>query len=148
MSTTLTKHYGHVTEEGRLHAPSFAAEAKGWPVGTPLELTVRKAGRRTTPQNSYLHVLFGIAAQALNDAGFGDGRPWTKERVKELMKQEKCYPVIELVMPGGDVREFAKDTRELDKEEAGDTIERVIQFFAMYGIELPAPGEQQTMEMR
>lgn len=142
-----TKHYGTHTGKG-LRAPSFVAEVLSYPADTPLEFTVRKArNRKTTPQNNYLHVLLGIAARALNDGGYGNGQQYTIERVKELLKQERVYPVVEMSVPGGEVKEFAKDTRELDKEEMSATIDNAISFFGMYGIVLPAPDEQQTMNL-
>ena len=142
-----TKHYGTHTGRG-LRAPSFVAEVLSYPADTPLEFTVRKArNRKTTSQNNYLHVLLGIAARALTEGGYGNGQQYTIERVKELLKQERVYPVVEMSVPGGEVKEFAKDTRELDKEEMSATIDNTISFFGMYGIVLPAPDEQQTMNL-
>lgn len=142
-----TRHFGTHTGTG-LRAPSFVAEVLSYPADTPLEFTVRKArNRKTTPQNNYLHLLLSIAARALNEGGYGDGNQYTIERVKELLKQERVYPVFSMAVPGGEVKEFAKDTRELDKEEMSATIDNAIAFFAMYGIVLPAPDEQQTMKL-
>lgn len=141
-------HYG--THSGRgLKAQSFVADVLSYPAGEKLEFTVRKArNRKTTPQNNYLHLLLSIAARALNEGGFGNGQQYTVERVKELLKQERVYPVVEMTVPGGEVKDFAKDTRELDKEEMAGTIDNTIAFFAMYGIVLPAPNEQQHMELK
>ncbi len=142
-----TRHYGTHTGKG-LRAPSFVADVLSYPIDEPLEFTVRKArNRKTTQQNNYLHLLLGIAARALNEGGYGNGQQYTIARVKELLKQERVYPVLEMAVPGGEVKEFAKDTRELDKEEMSTTIDNVIAFFAMYGIKLPEPNEQQTMSL-
>lgn len=40
-----------------------------------------------------------------------------------------------------------KDTRELSKEEMASTIDNTIAFFALYGIVLPEPNTQQTMNL-
>lgn len=142
-----TKHYGHFNGT-KLVAPSFAADVKGYEADTPLEFTVRKCVRpKTTPQNNYLHFLFQEAAKYMNEAGYGDGVPWTKDRVKQLCKREGLYPMLDLVLPGGIVTQVAMDTRDLDKDDARETIDRVIPYFAEMGIILPLPGEQQNMEL-
>lgn len=139
-------HYGDF-DGTRLRASSFSAEVKSYPVGTPLEFTVRKARvRKSKDQNSYLHVLFTIAAKFMNEAGFGDGTPWTKERVKEHCKSEGLYPTDEMLFPGGVVKNVPKSTRDLDKEETMLVIDRVLRHFAdEHGIYLPEPGEQLTL---
>ena len=142
-----TRHYGSHSGKG-LRAPSFVAEVLSYPEGERLEFTVRKArNRKTTSQNNYLHLLLTIAARALNEGGYGNGQQYTVERVKELLKQERVYPVVEMTIPGGEVKEFAKDTRELDKEEMASTIDNTIAFFSLYGIVLPEPSTQQTMNL-
>ena len=142
-----TVHFGSHTGKG-LRAPSFVAEVLSYPIDEPLEFTVQKArNRKTTPQNSYLHVLLGIAARALNEGGYGNGQRYTIERVKELLKQDGVYPVVEMSVPGGEVKMFAKDTRELTKEEMADTIDGTIRYFADVGIVLPEPNTQQKMNL-
>lgn len=98
--------------------------------------------RKTQAQNSYLHVLFTIAAKELNRAGYGSGLQWTKERVKAHCKKVELYPVEDVMLPGGEVTQVWKDTHELSKEEAMETIDRVIRYFADLGIILPEPNEQ------
>ena len=136
-------HYGHF-DGHRLRASSFAAEVKGWPAGTPLEFTCRKARKRkSTAQNAYLHVLFTIAARSLTEL---TGENYTMEQVKAYAKVSGMYPTLDFVRPGtGEVVQVPMDTRDLDKEEAMITIDRVIAHFADIGIVLPAPGEQIQM---
>ena len=136
-------HYGHF-DGHRLRASSFAAEVKGWPAGTPLELTCRKARKRkSTAQNAYLHVLFGITARSLTEL---TGENYTMEQVKAYAKVSGLYPAVDFVRPGtGEVVQVPMDTRDLDKEEAMIAIDRVIAHFADIGIRLPAPGEQIQM---
>lgn len=139
-------HYGDF-DGARLRASSFSAEVKSYPVGTPLEFTVRKARKpKTTPQNRYLHTLFSIAAKEMNSAGFGDGTPWDKEKVKAYAKHVGLYPMVELHCKGV-VIHVPMSTRDLDKEEAMLVIDRTLRHFAdEHGIYLPEPGEQLTID--
>lgn len=138
----MDKHYGS-WDGSRLRAETFRAAVLSFPKDTPLEITVRKAVKpKTTPQNRYLHTLFTIAAKTMNEEGYGDGNPWTKDKVKAYAKQAGLYPVEDRILPGGEVVQVALDTRELDKEDAQLTIDRVIGHFAELGIVLPMPGEQ------
>lgn len=141
-------HYG--TWDGtRLRAASFAAEVKSWPQGTQLELTVQEQRhRKTTPQNNYLHLLYRIAARAMNEGGFGDGNAWTEQRVKAHCKAAGLYPALDMVLPGGEVQQVSMDTAELDIRETADTIERVIAYFAELGIVLPPPQKQQELQLQ
>lgn len=141
----MDKHYGS-WDGSRLRAETFRAAVLSFPKDTPLEITVRKAAKpKTTPQNRYLHTLFTIAAKTMNEEGYGDGNPWTKDKVKTYAKQAGLYPVEDRILPGGEVVQVALDTRELDKEDAQLTIDRVIGHFAELGIVLPMPGEQMQL---
>lgn len=142
----MDKHYGHF--DGKtLKAGSLSALVKSEPIGTPWEFTAKVfRSKKSLPQNGYLHVLFTIAANAMNEAGFGDGNRWTKDLVKYYCKQAGLYPVFDMLLPSGEVKQFAKDTRELDKYEAMETIDRVLKHFAdEHGIVLPSPNEQLTI---
>lgn len=142
-----TIHFGRYTGTG-LSAPSFVAEVRSWPVDTDLEFTVQRAKvRKTTNQNGYIHVLFTMAARFLNEEGHGTGERWTKDSVKEHCKKEGLYPTKELILPGGVVANVPKSTADLDKYETSETIDRVMVYFAEWGIILPHPGEQQTMNL-
>lgn len=139
-------HYGNF-DGVRLKASSFSAEVKSYPVGTPLEFTVRKARKpKTTPQNRYLHTLYTIAAKEMNSSGFGDGTPWDKDKVKAYAKHFGLYPMEELHCKGVAIH-VPMSTADLDKEDAMLVIDRVIQHFAdEHGIVLPEPGEQITID--
>ena len=138
-------HFGHFDGQ-RLRAGSLAAMVKSYSANTPLQFTVEpERPRRSKGQNSYLHVLFTIAANAMNAEGYGDGRPWTKDRVKQLCKLEGLYPAEDRVIPGGEVKAVPLDTRDLDKYETMQTIDKVIGYFAELGIVLPQPNEQLTI---
>jgi hypothetical protein len=138
-------HYGNF-DGVRLKASSFSAEVKSYPVGTPLEFTVRKARKpKTTPQNRYLHQLYSMAAREMNSSGFGDGTPWDTEKVKAYAKHVGLYPMEEMHC-NGVVINVPMGTRDLDKEDAMLVIDRVLRHFAdEHGIYLPEPGEQLTL---
>lgn len=142
--TDTIRHYGH-WDGNRLVAPSFAQDVKSWPAGTVLELTARKAiKRKTVPQNSFLHLLYRVAADGLTSLG----DRWTIAEVKAWMKM-LYYPRSEKAGPGGEVIEVMKDTRDLDKEDASVVIDCVIRHFEAepFCFRMPHPDEQQTMAM-
>lgn len=133
----------------RLQASAFAAAVKSWPVGTVLKLTVDKyVGEKTPSQMGYLHVLFSIAAREMNRDSMGSGEQWTPELVKDHCKQAKLYPVVDRMLPGGEVVQITLDTRNLNLDHMRETIDRVITYFAELGIILPHPREQQAMSFR
>ena len=132
----------------RLEAAAFVAAVKSWPIGTVLKFTVCKyVPEKTQPQLGYLHVLFTIAARALNKDAMGSGEQWTPELVKDHCKQAKLYPVVDRLLPGGEVVQVTLDTRHLNMEQMGETIDRVITYFAELGIVLPHPREQVKMKL-
>jgi hypothetical protein len=63
------------------------------------------------------------------------------EKVKEWCKAQGCYPTETVRLKGVEV-EVTKQTRELSKEDAMVTIDRVMNYWAEFGIILPAPNEQ------
>jgi hypothetical protein len=138
------KLYIHKDEHGKWHGKALRAALDACEPGQYAVEIKRHSGRKTTHQNSYLHVLFGIVADTLNAEGMGDGKRWTVERVKEWCKAQGCYPVEDLTVKGHTVQ-VVKPTRELDKEEAMMTIDAVLRYWAEMGIVLPEPGEQMEM---
>lgn len=128
-------------EDGRIRAGALRAYLDALPNGS-YKITVSSTSTKSTKQNSYLHVLFTIAAKHMNLEGYGSGMYWTGERVKLYAKLNELYPMEDALLPGGEVVQIAKDTRDLDKEEINSTIDRVIRHFAELGIVLPEPQEQ------
>jgi hypothetical protein len=129
-------------EGGKVKAAALRAHLDSLPDGSYFVNVEQATKRKSQAQNSYLHVLFTIAAKELNREGFGDGSQWTKERVKAHCKREGLYPMEDVVMPGGVVGQVWKETRDLSKEEAMETIDRVIRYFAEWSIVLPEPNTQ------
>ena len=135
-----------IKEGSRIRAAALRAHLDTLKDGS-YKVTVKRATSKTTRQNSYLHVLFDIAAKAMNEECMGDGTPWTLESVKQYAKGEHLYPLVDMILPGGEVRQMAKNTRDLDDLEAGQTIERVIAHFAELGIILPEPNRQEELKL-
>ena len=131
-----------VKERGKVKAAALRAHLDSLSDGSYFVTVESTEKRKTTAQNSYLHVLFTIAAKELNREGYGDGRKWTKERVKAHCKKIELYPVEDAMLPGGEIVQVPKDTRELSKEDAMVTIDAVVRYFAELGIVLPEPNEQ------
>ena len=104
----------------------------------------RTSGRKSQPQNGYLHVLFGVIADTLNAEGMGNGDKWTKDTVKEWMKAQGCYPSTVMHLREMPVM-VPKRTRDLTKDEASEVIENVLRYWAEFGIVLPNPGEQMEL---
>lgn len=134
--------YAIVKEGGKVKAAALRAHLDTMPDGSYFITVEEVKNKKSVPQNSYLHVLFTLAAKMMNKEGMGDGTQWTKERVKAHCKREGLYPLEDVVMPGGVVTQVWKDTRDLSKEEAMETIDRVIRYFAEWGIVLPEPNTQ------
>jgi hypothetical protein len=128
-------------KEGTWKASALRALLDAAPDGQYAVTFKRHSGRKSTAQNGYLHVLFQIVADTLNSEGMGDGSKWTMEKVKEWCKAQGCYPTETVRLKGVKV-EVTKQTRELSKEDAMVTIDRVMNYWAEFGIILPAPNEQ------
>jgi hypothetical protein len=131
-------------KDGNWHAAALRAYLDAQPDGQYKVTVKRTTGRKSTQQCAYLHVLFRIVADTLNAEGMGDGSKWTTEKVKEWMKAQGCYPTETVRLKGVDV-EVVIPTRDLSKEDAMITIDRVMQYWAEFGIVLPSPGEQTQM---
>ncbi len=129
-------------ENGAIKAAALRAHMDSLPEGSYFVTVEGADKKKTTAQNSYLHALFTIAAKELNREGFGDGTQWTCDRVKSHCKRHQLYPMVDVLLPSGVVEQVWKDTRDLTKEDAMETITRVIQHFAEWGIILPEPNEQ------
>lgn len=134
--------YTIVKEGGTIKSAALRAHMDALPDGSYFVTVEQATKRKSTAQNSYLHVLFTIAAKELNKEGFGNGQQWTKERVKAHCKRAELYPMEDALLPNGEIIQVWKDTHELTKEEAMETIDRVIRYFAELNIILPEPNTQ------
>lgn len=133
--------------EGKWYAASLRAAMDTLPNGE-YEVKLSSATRMSKPQRGYLHVLFGIIADILNRMDLGDGRRWTKEKVKHYAKAVGIYPTEEMVLPDGEIVEVPVDTRALDRHQSSEVIERLIQhFWEEFKIRLPGPNEQVEIDV-
>lgn len=117
---------------------SFDNELKGLKNGM-VSITVKRKNQRSLQQNAYLHLLFTIFKNELNQLG----NEFTMEQVKELCKAK--YLLIDVVneSTGECIGQRIKGTHELSKVEMMEFIENVIRWAAeMFHITLPYPNEQ------
>lgn len=137
MSTPIYIHKEH----GKWKASALRAVLDAAANGQYAVTFKRHSGRKSNQQNRYLHVLFSIVADVLNAEEMGDGERWDIVRVKEWCKAQGCYPTDTILLKGQEVQ-VVKQTRDLDKEETMITIDRVMNYWAEFGIILPEPNQQ------
>jgi glutamyl-tRNA reductase len=96
------------------------------------------SSKRSKQQNRYLHLLFTILKEALNDFG----NEFTSEEIKELCKAK--FSLIEVVNEntGETLGKRIKGTSEMNKTELNEFIESIIRWAAELNIILPFPNEQ------
>lgn len=112
--------------------------------GKKIRLTIEKySSKRTHPQNSYIHVLFTIFTDALNDLG----NEFLMTEVKELCKAKFLLTDVMNEKTGEIIGQRIKGTSELTKTELNEFFEKVIRWAAdSFGIILPYPDEQLEIE--
>jgi len=101
-----------------------------------------KRGKRTTPQNSYFHLLINYFALE-----YGETFEYTKKDIfkkyvnPDIFKTERKNPV------SGKVREEWRSSSDLNTKEMTDSIERFKNWSAKKaGIRLPEANEQQFLD--
>jgi hypothetical protein len=135
-----TEAYGHI-EAGTLHIHRrevFDADIKTFP-DCDVELTVKKRGKRSLPQNSYYWstVVFDITAELIRVGNRTD-----RERVHEMLKR-KFNPVYIYNADGEVIDVEGGSTVEMNKEEFSNYIEKVREWAATdLEITIPDPGTQ------
>lgn len=111
--------------------------------GKRVEITLTKARvKRSTQQNRYLHLLFTIFRDALNDLG----NEFTLEDIKDICKLK--FAVIDVVNKdtGEVIGQKIQGTSEMSKSEMITFIDAIIQWAAdHFNIVLPYPNEEFTM---
>ena len=93
---------------------------------------------RSLQQNNYLHLLFTMFKDALNDLG----NEYTMEEVKELCKAK--FSLIDVVNKdsGECIGQRIKGTHEMGKMEMCEFVDNIIRWAAsFFGIILPSPNE-------
>ena len=108
--------------------------------GKKFIITIEKlSAKRSNQQNRYLHLLFTIFKDALNDLG----NEFTMEEVKELCKLKFAQIDVLNESTGEVIGQRIKGTSEMSKTELADFIENIIRWASSYfSITLPYPAEQ------
>ena len=108
--------------------------------GKRVRVTLEKvSAKRSLQQNAYLHLLFTIFAESLNDLG----NDFTVDEVKELCKAKFALIDVMNKETGECLGQRIKGTSEMTKTELNLFIENIIRWAADYfSIVLPYPSEQ------
>lgn len=107
--------------------------------GCRIILTIDKCnGKRSNQQNSYIHFLFSVLTDALNDLG----NELNMLEVKDMMKAK--YLLVDVVneKTGEVLGQRIKGTSECTTVELNDFFENVIRWASELGIVLPYPNEK------
>lgn len=108
--------------------------------GKRVRVTLEKvSAKRSLQQNAYLHLLFTIFTESLNELG----NEFTVDEVKELCKAK--FALIDVINKetGECLGQRIKGTSEMTKTELNLFIESIIRWAADYfAIVLPYPSEQ------
>lgn len=112
--------------------------------GKKVRVTVEKlSSKRSHQQNAYLHLLFTIFTNALNDLG----NEFNMLEVKELCKAKFALIDVVNTLTGETLGNRIKGTSEMTKTELNEFIENIIRWAAEYfKIILPYPNEQLTID--
>jgi len=108
--------------------------------GKTVRVTLEKvSAKRSLQQNAYLHLLFTIFTESLNELG----NDFTMDEVKELCKAKFLLVDVMNVETGEIIGQRIKGTSEMTKTELNLFIENIIRWAADYfSIVLPYPSEQ------
>jgi len=112
---------------------------------TPTEIKIKKLyGNRSLPQNAYLHFAFGILTDGLNDLG----NEFTMLQVKEMVKVKFLLTDIVDESTGEVIGQYVKRTRDLDKLEMVDFVDKFIAYSKdMFNITIPLPNQAIELEL-
>jgi hypothetical protein len=108
--------------------------------GKRVRITLEKvSAKRSLQQNAYLHLLFTIFTESLNELG----NDFTMDEVKELCKAKFALIDVMNKDTGECLGQRIKGTSEMTKTELNLFIENIIRWAADYfSIVLPYPSEQ------
>jgi len=111
--------------------------------GKKVIITIEKlTAKRSLQQNKYMHLLFSIFTESLNELG----NNFTTKEVKELCKAKFTLVDVANEHTGEILGQRVKGTSEMNKEELGIFIDKVIQWASEFNIKLPLAGEQLLIE--
>lgn len=105
-----------------------------------VEVTIKQiSSKRSDQQNRYIHLLFTIFKDSLNDLG----NDFSMQEVKDLCKFKFAKTDVINTNTGELLGERIKGTSEMGKLELAEFVDNVIDWAKeMFNIRLPKPGEQ------
>ena len=112
--------------------------------GKRVKITVEKVKKsRSLAQNAYMHLMFTIFKDALNDLGNEFNMP----QVKEMLKLKFLKTEVVNEDTGETIGERVRHTSELTTTELNVFIEDVIRYGAEeFNVTIPFPNEQLTID--
>lgn len=112
--------------------------------GKRVEITLTKATKkRSLEQNRYLHLLFSIFRDALNDLG----NTFTMEEIKDLCKFKFSVVDVFNESTGEVIGQRIQETRDMSTTAMVNFIDNIINWAAeKFDIILPYPNEEFTLD--
>lgn len=112
--------------------------------GYRIILTIDKcSSKRSNQQNSYIHLLFTMLTEALNDFG----NEFNMLEVKDMMKAKFLLTDVVNEKTGDILGQRIKGTSECTTIELNEFFENVIRWAAELGIVLPYPNEELELDL-
>ena len=112
--------------------------------GYRIILTIDKcSSKRSNQQNSYIHLLFTILTEALNDLG----NEFNMLEVKDMMKAKFLLTDVVNEKTGEILGQRIKGTSECTTVELNEFFENVIRWASELGIVLPYPNEELELDL-
>jgi hypothetical protein len=135
-------YYSNVSDNGKLQisvSNAIREDLKRF-CGKRVEITIgRYSSKRSHQQNNYVHLLFTIFTQALNELG----AEYTMHEIKEMCKKKFATVNVYNKKTGEIIGERVMGTSEMSKIELNEFFEKVIMWAAdMFNIVLPYPNEE------
>lgn len=132
-------------EGGKLIIPNrvrFDQEIASFP-DQQVTITVKKAGKRSTPQNNYYH---GVVVESVRHRMIELGHKLDHDETHEWLKKEFNYQ--ELANESGElIGRFALSTTDLNKEEFAVYLDKIMEWAAsILNIYIPPASSQNTIE--
>jgi hypothetical protein len=126
-------------KEGDIQQKFSVKKAFDLPDGS-YELTIRKKGRRSNPQNAFFHSILPELQKGFYDAGWDNVK--TPEDAKWKLK--KMFLTVKVYNEKtGEEDEYVRRTRDLNKEEMNTFLEEVLRLAAEYlSLTIYSPNEQ------
>lgn len=140
------EYYTQINDAGEMQPSTMKKllrETKEFFSGKRVHIVVQKyQSTRSGQQNRYLHLLFTIFKDALNELG----NDFDMEEIKEMCKMK--FLVVDVINTdtGECIGQRIKGTHELTKVEMMEFIEKIIRWAAdSFHIVLPYPNEELEM---